>query len=396
MEEGTAAQAQPSMNKLLRNTWVEINLDQLARNVEALRRHVGPGVQLAPVIKADAYGHGAVTIAQELSRMGVAYLAVAVLSEALELRAHGISAPILVMGYTETPLLGLAVQEKITLTIFDYEQAEVLSREAQKQRTTANVHIKVDTGFHRLGKEPTPEYAEEIVRMSTLPALRLKGIFSHLRLADQASDEQQIARFTSLLDALHERGVHFDNYHLADSIAAVKYRLGQTNMVRPGAILYGYVPRYQVGQIDVRPVMTFKTRVTRVQKLARGEGVGYDDEFRARENTVIATLAAGYADGYPRHLSRKGEVLIRRQRAKVIGIVCMDQMMVDVSHIEGVHPGDEAVLFGPEEGCPSVEELAGQANTNKNDIISGIARRVPRVYLKGGSVVRIVDYLSFR
>lgn len=382
------------MNSLLQNSWVEIDLDQLARNVAALQAHVGARVALAPVIKADAYGHGALAIAKELAQLDVGYLSVAMLAEALELRDHGIQTPVLVMGFTRSEWLGLAVEKDITLTIFDYDQAARLSSEAAKRKTTANVHIKVDTGFHRLGKQPDEEFAQEISRMSALPHLCLKGIYSHLRLADAQADEKQHALFASFVGALKEKGVHFDYKHLSDSIAAVKYPDYETNMVRPGAIIYGYVPRYQAGKINVRPIMTFKTTVTRVQKLARGEGVGYDEEFQAGENTVIATLAAGYADGYPRYLSRKASVLIRGQHAKVVGLVCMDQTMVDVSGISGVQAGDEAVLFGPGEGAPSVEELAGLANTNKNSIVSGISRRVPRLYMKDGAVANVVDYLK--
>jgi len=381
------------MNRLLRNTWVEIDLDQFEKNIRALERYVGSGVKLAPVIKADAYGHGAVRIAAELERMNVEYISVAILSEALELRAAGISASLLVMGYTENNLLGLAVENDVTATIFEYDQAEVLSREACKCGKTAKAHIKVDTGFNRLGEKPSDMFAEEIVRMSRLPHLSLEGIFSHLRLASTETDKKQFDLFCSFIASLKQKEVHFQYSHISDSIAAIKYKDRALDMIRPGGIIYGYVPKYQLGLIDVIPVMTFKTRITRVQRLAEGEGVGYGDTFAAPEGAVIATLAVGYADGYPRSLSDKAEVSINGKRARVISIVCMDQMMVDVSHIENVNQGDEAILFGPGEADPSVEELSALTKTNKNSIISGISRRVPRVYLKNGSVIDIVDYL---
>jgi alanine racemase len=383
-----------SAGRPLRNTWLEVDLDLLAHNIETLRARVGPGVKLAPVIKADAYGHGAVTIAKELSRLNVAYLCVAILNEALELRDHGITMPILVMGYTGNEGLAIAVAKDITLTIFEHEQAVILSNEAQRQNKTANVHIKVDTGMHRLGKEPTEAFADEVLRISTLPRLCLKGIFSHLRLADEEGDRKQHALLKCFINVLKERGLSIDCCHISDSIAAVKYPEFAMDMVRPGAIIYGYVPKYQAGQIDVRPITTFKTTVTRVQRVARGEGIGYDEEFVATDHTIVATLAAGYSDGYPRYLSRKGEVMIRGKRAKVLGILCMDQTMVDVSDIGGVQAGDEAILFGPQPGAPSVEEVSLLAGTNRNNIISGITRRVPRVYLRNGSVVDIVDYLA--
>ena len=382
------------MNQLLRNTWVEIDLLQFEQNIRALKDFIGPGVKIAPVVKADAYGHGAKVVAAELERMGVEILSCAMLAEAIELRDAGIQSPILVMGYTENRHLGLAVARDVALTIFEYEQAEIISREAEKLNKIARIHIKVDTGFHRLGKTPSDEFANEIVRMSRLPHLALEGIFSHLRLADAPGDQEQFDLFTSFIRVLDQAGIKFKYAHVSDSIAAIKYKEFAMDMIRPGAIIYGYVPKYQIGRIGVKPVMTFKTKVTRVQRIAKGDGVGYDEEYQAGDGASVATLAAGYADGYPRSLSRKAEVLIRGQRAKIIGIICMDQMMVDVSAIDNVKPGDEAILFGPQEGAPSVEELSALAGTNKNSIISAISRRVPRVYMKGGTIVRIVDYLA--
>jgi len=381
------------MNRLFRNTWVEIDLDQFEKNIKTLKRYVGPGVKLAPVIKADAYGHGAVPMARELERMNVEYISVAILSEALELRANNIKSPLLVMGYTENPFLGIAVQNDVTVTIFEYDQAEILSREAGQCGKTAKAHIKVDTGFNRLGEKPSEDFAGEIIRMSRLPHLSLDGIFSHLRLVSPDSDRRQFDMFCSFIDKLKQKGIHFRYSHISDSIAAIKYKDWALDMIRPGAIIYGYVPKYQLGLIDVQPIMAFKTRITRVRKLAKGEGVGYGETFAAEEGAVIATLAAGYADGYPRSLSGKAEVLIGQKRARVIGIVCMDQMMVDVSHIDNVKAGDEAILFSSGEGAPGVEELSLLAQTNKNNIISGISRRVPRVYLKNGSILDILDYL---
>lgn len=380
------------MRRLLRNTWVEIDLDQFDLNIDVLREYVGLGVKLSPVIKADAYGHGAVVMARELERLGVEYIAVAIFSEALELRNNGVRSPLLVMGFTEDHHLRDAIENNLTLTIFDYHQAEILSREAESLSKIVHVHIKVDTGFHRLGKEPSDEFADEIVRMSNLPGISLDGIFSHLRLAGQGSDERQFELFTSFIDVLKEKNVRFKYAHISDSIAAVKYPEFALDMVRPGAIIYGYVPTYQIDKIGVKPVMTFKTKVIRVQKLKKGEGLGYGEEFRAGKNTMIATVPAGYADGYPRALSRAGEVIIRGRRAPVAGTVCMDQMMVDVSDIPEVKRGDEVILWGPEAGHPSVQEIADLVNTNKNSIISGISRRVPRVYKRGGEVVEVLDY----
>lgn len=392
------------MKKLMRNTWVEINLNQLDENINLLRQYLGNNIAIAAVIKADAYGHGAAIIAEELALLNVDYIAVAILSEAIELRNKKISSPILVMGYTENDFLRFAVEYDITTTIFEYEQALILSDFAKKQNKIAKVHIKVDTGFNRLGAKPTEQFANDILKMKNLPNLYLEGIFSHFRLANQYDDEQQYILFKSFAKKLKDMGINFRYYHISDSIASLKYKYQpenktncdsdiSINMARPGAIIYGYLPKYQIGMIDMKPIMKFKTRVTRVQRLSIGEGVGYDENFKAGENCVIATLPVGYADGYPRSLSNIGEVLINKKRAKVVGIVCMDQMMVDVSNIENVKKGDEAILFGSDEGEMSIEEAASLIKTNKNNIISGITRRVPRVYLKNGEIYKIVDYL---
>jgi len=381
------------MNPLLSCTRVEIDLDRLRGNITKLREYVGKKIKLAAVIKADAYGHGAGTIAAELCSCGVEYLAVARLEEALELRQNNIASPILVMGYTDAGFFEEAVQNNATLTLFSLEQAKALSSTASRMGKTARVHIKLDTGFNRLGKKPTDAFVKEIASMNQLPGIILEGIFSHLRLVNETSDRDQFHQLSSFVEKLENRGVHFQLAHISDSIGAIAYPEFSLDMIRPGAIIYGYVPRYQLGRIDVEPIMSFKTKVTRVETLGEGEGVGYSDSFNARGKTVVATLAAGYADGYPRHLSNLGWVAIREKKAKVLGIICMDQMMVDVAGIPDVRVGDDAILFGPGRNHPSVEELSRLAKTNKNSIISGISRRIPRIYLKKARITKVKNYL---
>ena len=380
--------------ELFRNTLMEIDLDQLRANIRALKEYVGPDVKIAPVIKANAYGHGAVVIAGELERLNVTSLAVAAVSEAIELRQHGINSPILVMGYTENRFLPLAVNHDVTVTVFEYEQAKVLSDAAARAGKNALIHIKVDTGFHRLGKRPTEDFAREIEEIHHLPSLRIDGVFSHLRLIDMESDRRQFSEFKAFVEDLRKRGVDTGLSHISDSIAAIRYKDFALDMIRPGAIIYGLVPDSQQRLIDVKQIMKFKTRVTRVMRLKRGEGAGYGEEYVAQEGDVIATLAAGFGDGYFRSLGGKGQVTIRGKKAKIVGRVCMDQMMANVTNIPGVTPGDEAVLYGPGENETQIREAAALVGTNKNEIASRISRRVPRVYIKDNRVVKIVDYLT--
>ncbi len=381
------------MNKLYRNTWAEIDLNKLAVNINRLQEYIGKNVRISPVIKANAYGHGAVGLAKELVKFDIEYLAVATLTEALELRQNDINAQILVMGYTDNELLPVAVENDIMPTIFEYEQAAIISKVASSLSKKIKIHIKVDTGLNRLGKKPSDEYAEEIFKINKLPFIEIESIFSHLRLVNFDIDWGQFNSFTSFVNKLKSTNINIKYAHISDSIAAIKYKEFSLDMVRPGAIIYGYTPPYNKDKITVEPIMTLKTKITRIAKLKKGEAVGYSENFFGGDNTVIATLGAGFADGYKRSLSNTGVVTIRGKKAKIIGIICMDQMMADISDIPEAKVGDEVVLFGSNPGETSVYELADILNTNRNDVISAVTRRVPRVYIKDGKIVRIIDNL---
>ena len=365
----------------LRDTEIIVDLGKIKENVKMVKDFIGPEVTLMAVIKANGYGHGCTGIAPAVMAGGADYLAVATLSEAMELRRAYPSYPLFILGQTPDRLLHYIVENKITQTIFSLEQAEIIDRLAGEMNTTAKVHIMVDTGFHRLGKLPSPEYREEIVKMFSLEHLEIEGIFTHLALVNDEENEKQFTMFTDFIAELEEKGCSFRYKHIADSIATVDFPEYFMNMVRPGALLYG-MRGYHKGYLPVEQAMTFKTAISQLHQVPAGEGVSYDYLWKAERNSVIATLPFGYADGYPRNLRDKGYVIINGHKAPLIGVICMDQCMADVTGIPDVHEGTEAIIYGDgKDGSMTIEEASKLAGTNKNDIIARIPARPPRKYI---------------
>lgn len=368
-------------DELLRDTRVEVDLGRIAYNMKQIKGLVGSEVALMPVIKANGYGHGAVKIAPTLLENGAVYLAVATLTEALELKEADPSWPVFIMGHTPDRLLHHVVENEITQTIFSLEQARILSRLASEKGKTAKIHIKVDTGFHRLGKTPSPEYVEEVWQISKLPSIEIEGIFSHLALTGDEENEAQFHSFMDFTNQLESRGCSFRYKHLADSIACVDFPEYLLNMIRPGALIYGMVG-FHKGHLDVKQAMTFKTAISQLHRIPEGEGVSYDYLWRASRDSIIATLPFGYADGYPRNMRDKGYVIINGVKAPLVGVICMDQCMADVTDVPDVCEGMEAIIYGDgADGSMTVAEASVLAGTNKNDIIARITARPPRVYI---------------
>ncbi len=369
-------------NDILRDTYVKVNLDKIAENMSLIREMAGPDVAVMPVIKANGYGHGAVQIAPVLIENGAVYLAVATLTEAMELRNAYPDYPLFILGHTPDRLLHYVVENNITQTIFSLRQAELLSAAACKSGKKAKVHIKVDTGFHRLGQIPSPAFADEIHRMFQLEGLEIEGIFSHLALSGEAEDETQYSLFIKFIEQLESRGCNFRYKHLADSIACVDYPQYRLNMIRPGALLYGMIG-FQKGHLPVKQALTFRTAISQLHRIPAGEGVSYDYLWKAVKDSIIATLPFGYADGYPRNLRDKGYVIINGKKVPIIGVICMDQCMADVTDVPEVREGMEAIIYGDgNDGSMTIEEASKLAQTNKNDIIARIMARPPRVYVK--------------
>lgn len=393
---------------MIRDTRFEIDLDVLARNARNVRSFLDDGAQgrrpaLCAVVKADAYGLGAVRVAAEFARNGADMLAVACIQEALEIaRSFGGAppVPILVMGHTPDDALAAAVAAGIRTTIFDHRQAQLLSRAAAKTGRPAIVHIKIDTGFNRLGIKPDGATGDLLGAIGALPGLEFEGIFTHLALCDAETDRKQFELFMATVAEAEGRGLRFRYRHVCDSIGLARYPAYRLDLVRAGAILYGARPSNAplAAGLDVGVPFALRTRISRLRHIAEGEGVGYDFTWRAPAGgAVIATLPVGYVDGYRRCLSNKASVLVRGKRAPVVGLVCMDQMVVDATGISGASEGDEVLLFGRTsqgDGEIGLMEMANWAGTNRNEILASIGRRVPRVYHRGGTIDSIIDYLA--
>lgn len=361
----------------------DINLSALRHNVSLLKGHVGSDVLMAAVVKANAYGHGAVEVARAALEEGADRLAVARFSEAMELRTAGIGAPILMFGQSPAEHARQMIDLDLTPTMNSYEDARRLSEEAVSLGKRISVHVKIDTGMGRVGlvDRRVDDY-EKIIR---LPGIEVTGIFTHFANADAADKThalEQFRLFQQLLDQLERRALPIPLRHAANSAATIEMPRTHLDMVRPGIALYGLPPSNEVDSsiLPLKPVMTLKARIIQVKEVPSGFKVSYGSTHETREPGVIASVPVGYADGYSRLLSSKGSMLVKGQRAPVIGRVCMDLTMIDVSHIQDVRPGDEVVILGSQGSeVLSADEIAGQTGTINYEVVSSIASRVPRV-----------------
>ena len=374
------------MKQTQTRTWTEIDLSNLEHNYRALRAMLPQGCRFLGVVKADAYGHGAVQVARRLETLGAEYLAVACLDEALELRQARITTPILILGYTPTERAEALLDNGITQTVYDVEMARALSNAAAAAGKTLKIHVKADTGMSRLGwlcgGEDQSAAVEAIAQVCALPGLEAEGIYTHFANADGDEDYTmlQFTRFLDLLEALEGRGITFAIRHCAASAAALKFPCTHLDMVRPGIALYGHYPDPSCEGLDgpgLRPVMTLKTRVASVKAVPAGTPVSYGCTHVLDRETKLAALTIGYADGLPRLCSDKLEVLIGGQRAPVVGRICMDMCMADVTGLD-VAPGDEVEVFG--EHLP-IEDVAALAGTIQYELLCAVSPRVHRAYL---------------
>jgi len=366
-----------------RPTWVEVDLEAIAYNVRRVKEIVGPEVEVLVVLKADAYGHGAITVARTALNNGASYCGVASVNEAVRLREGGVDAPILVLGYTPAWLAKEALLHDVTLTLYDADLARAFSRAAADLHRTARVHVKVDTGMGRLGLLPDQvvPFVEEI---RTLPGLDLEGIFTHFSVADAEDLEYtrwQLSRFRDVLEQLAEIGVTFRYVHCANSAGLLRLPEARFNMVRLGLAMYGLQPSSHVALPEgFRPALAWKTTIAQVKTLPPGSYVSYGNTYRTQREETIAVIPVGYADGFRRAPTHWQAVLVRGQRAPIVGRVCMDQTMIAVSHIPNVRVGDEVVLIGRQgEDEITAEEVANWLGTINYEVVSEILARVPRV-----------------
>jgi len=366
-----------------RPTWVDIDLEAIAYNVRRIKEIVGPTVEILAVLKADAYGHGAIEVARTAGNNGATFCGVASLNEAVRLREAGISTPILVLGYTPAWQAREALRRDVTITLYDRDVARAFSRAAVDLRRVARAHLKVDTGMGRLGLLPD-QVAPFVEEVRGLPGLELEGIFTHFSVADDADltyTHRQLNVFRAVLEQLASMGIAFRYVHCANSAALLRLPEARFNMVRLGLAMYGLQPSPHVPLPQgFRPALTWKTTIAQVKTLPPGSYISYGNTYRTQAEETIAVIPVGYADGFRRAPRRWQAVLVHGQRAPIVGRVCMDQTMVNVSHIPNVRIGDEVVLIGHQgEDAITAEEVAEWLGTINYEVVSEILARVPRV-----------------
>ena len=377
------------------STRVKIDLDAIASNMDAIREKAG--VPVMAVVKADAYGHGAVQVARLLQDK-CAFFCVSSILEAMELRQAGLSTPILILGHTPADAFPTAIREGIRPTIYRLEDALALSKAAQFLELPARFHFAVDTGMSRIGFQVTEEDADICARIASLPGLFAEGLFSHFATADCAvltRAKKQAERFAEFDGMLRRRGVKVPIRHLNNSAGLMNFATPY-EMVRSGIITYGMYPSDEVDPslLSLRPALQWLSRVTHVKTLPAGREISYGGTYVTKADTVVATIPVGYADGYRRNLSGKFYVLIHGQKAPILGRICMDQMMVDVTHIPGVQVGDRVTLVGADgDETITMEQISAQADSFNYEFVCGISRRVPRLYVQGGKTIHTVHYL---
>lgn len=379
-----------------RPTWVEINLDNLAFNFHSIKKFIGSNVEFMAIVKADAYGHGAVECARRLESEGVAWLGVALVEEALELRENNVKSPILCLGSFWAGQEKKLLENNITPVVYQIETARLMNEAALEFGVTADIHVKIDTGMGRIGVRfsEVEKFAEE---MRQFKNLRIDGIMSHLAAADNLSENdftlRQISNFNESVAIFHSRGFKPTYLDLANSPGAVAHREARNNLVRIGGILYGLgddVLPEEVDKPDLKPVLSLRTRITHLKVVSKGETLGYGRTFMTQKDSIIATIPIGYHDGYRRALSNKARVIINNSFAPVVGTISMDWTILDVSDLPGVKVNDEVILIGQSDKLKvTAEELAGYADTISYEITCGIIRRVKRKY--AGSEKKFFD-----
>ncbi len=383
---------------MLRPAWAEINLDHLKHNIKEVKKAVGKSTIVCAVIKADGYGHGAVDIARTLLDNGADRFAVAILSEAIQLRKAGLDVPILVLGYTPDEHAGLILDYSLTQTVYSLDQARFFSKVAGAMNRTMLIHVIVDTGMSRLGFQATEEELSVVKKVFKLDNIYVEGIYTHFAIADikdKAFTYKQYNQFKNFTSELEKEGFNIEIKHVSNSAAIIDIPEMNLDMVRAGIMLYGLYPSKEVNKekIILKPVMTLKTKVAHSKKLPAGRGVSYGLIYKTKEESNIVTLPIGYADGFTRMLTNKAEVTIKGVKLPVIGKICMDQSMVDATGIEVIR-GDEVIIFGEDEKkVNTADTLAAKLGTINYEIVCMVGRRVPRVYLEDNTIVKVRDYV---
>ena len=378
-------------------TQARIDLDAVEYNCSNVRAKLPDDCKLLGVIKADAYGHGAVELAHLLDEK-CDFFGVACIEEAVELKKAGVKAPVLILGYVDSNVYDLVVKYDVRIPIFSMESAVALSNEAVRQGKTVPFHFCIDTGMSRIGFQVNEQSADMCKEITLLPNIEAEGLFSHFATADEADltkAKAQREKYKAFVKMLEDRGVNIPVKHLNNSAGIMNFD-EYFDMCRMGIILYGLYPSEEVDKsiLDIKPVMSWLTHITHIKTLEPGREISYGGTYKTTEPRVIATIPVGYADGYPRCLSNKGRVIINGQYANIVGRVCMDQFMVDVTDVKGVDLNSTVTLVGRDgDACLSMEEVSNSAHSFNYELPCRVARRVPRVYYKNGEIVKVVNYL---
>ncbi len=388
--------------KKYRRVHADIDLDAVLFNFEQMNKNVAQGTKIMAVVKTDAYGHGAVPIASFIEPLDYLWgFATATVDEAVELRKAGIEKPILILGYTFPECYKDIVKYDIRQTIFALDMAEALSKEAVRQNKKAYVHMKLDTGMGRIGYQTVEAAVTDALLIKDLPMIETEGVFTHFANADTDNQDftfKQIEKFYEMTNAMEEHGVTFSLKHCANSAGIIEITDQKFELVRAGIISYGLWPSNEVKKdvVQLKPILSLKSHVVYVKEVEPGTAVSYGSTWVAEEKRKIATVPIGYGDGYPRSLSNKGYVLIKGQKAPIVGRVCMDQLMVDVTEIsEDIKTGDRVTLIGQDGDYTITAEELGELSGRFNyELVCDLGNRIPRIYYKDGKIKEIRDYFN--
>ena len=387
-----------NLSKLSRPVWSEINLDNLAHNIREVRRITKEGVIVTAVVKADAYGHGAVEIGKVLLENGADRFAVASLSEAIQLRKSYTDVDILILGYTPCDAFEEVLNYDITQTIYTFAQAKELNDIAVRKGKIQKIHIKLDTGMSRLGMQISDDTISEIIKIKNLSNLDMEGIFTHFAVADEIDKEftyRQVEKFNYIIRGLEEKGIDIPIKHVSNSASIIDLPEFNYNMVRAGIMLYGLYPSNEVDKmrVNLKEVMSLKARLSHVKDVQGGTGVSYGLKYQTKTSETIGTVPIGYADGFTRMYSFSAKGIVNGEKRPIVGRICMDQCMINITDLNAKE-GDEVILFGEKEGVSiSIDEVASYIGTINYEVVCMINKRVPRVYTSQGMIVKIRDYV---
>lgn len=391
------------MNSYLRRTWAEVNLDAVRHNFSSIKNTIDKNSDIMCVIKADAYGHGAVPLAKLYEEIGASRFAVSNIEEAIQLRENGIKLPILILGFTPAYMAKALADNNISQAVFSEEYAKELSDCAVKNNVTVKIHIKIDTGMSRIGFmyqniQRDENSIHEIERVCKLPNLEHEGIFTHFAVSDEADEGREVTLhqfecFSDVIEKLKALNINFPVCHCSNSGAIIDYKQAHMNCVRAGIILYGLSPSSKLkDKIDLIPAMQIKSVIAQIKTVEPNSPVSYGCTYITEKPTVIATVPIGYADGYTRSLGNRAYMTVNGRKAPVIGRVCMDQLMLDITDIDGVSVGDEVTVIGDgNNNTFSFDDMAAMTGTINYELICLVGKRVPRVYISNGETVGIID-----